>query len=119
MAKNDMEVIMYKILKYLYECMKSGKKAELKDFGWNSKLFNIPQEYWCDVIVILTTKGYIQGFDVIGGTKDGAQIQTKPPFKVTFEGRRFLEENSRMQVAKEYCSEAFNVLLSGVLGKII
>ena len=28
MAKNDMEVIAYKILSYLYECMKSGATPE-------------------------------------------------------------------------------------------
>ena len=31
MAKDDMRVIMYKILKYLYECMKHDKAAELED----------------------------------------------------------------------------------------
>ena len=46
MAKNDMEVIMYKILRYLYECMKLGVEPELEQFAWNSKLFDIPQSYW-------------------------------------------------------------------------
>ena len=31
MASNDMQVLMYKILKYLYECMKLGKEARLED----------------------------------------------------------------------------------------
>ena len=31
MAKNDMKVIMYKILRYLYECMKTGKTPSLAD----------------------------------------------------------------------------------------
>ena len=42
MAKDDMRVIMYKILKYLYECMKHDKEAELEDFAWESRLFSIP-----------------------------------------------------------------------------
>ncbi len=33
MAQNDMEVIMYKILKYLYECMKTGKIVDLAECG--------------------------------------------------------------------------------------
>lgn len=49
MAKNDMEVIMYKILRYLYECMKLGVEPELEQFAWNSKLFDIPQSYWCKI----------------------------------------------------------------------
>ena len=45
MASNDMQVLMYKILKYLYECMKLGKEARLEDFSYNSKLFDIPKNY--------------------------------------------------------------------------
>ena len=31
MAKDDMRVIMYKILKYLYGCMKIGRHPALED----------------------------------------------------------------------------------------
>ena len=54
MAKDDMEVIMYKILKYLYECMKKDISPQLEDFSWDSKLFHIPQNYWCKIIVTFT-----------------------------------------------------------------
>ncbi|MBQ0004623.1 MAG: hypothetical protein KBS68_02035 [Clostridiales bacterium] len=43
MAKNDMPVIIYKILKYLYECMKAGKQPDETDFCAESKLISIPQ----------------------------------------------------------------------------
>lgn len=45
MAKNDMEVIMYKILRYLYECMKTGKTPDLADIMWNCKMFDISKAY--------------------------------------------------------------------------
>lgn len=44
-AKNDMEVIMYKILRYLYECMKAGKTPDLANIMWNCKMFDIPKAY--------------------------------------------------------------------------
>lgn len=44
-AKNNMEVIMYKILRYLYECMKTGKTPDLADIMWNCKMFDIPKAY--------------------------------------------------------------------------
>ena len=119
MAKDDMEVIMYKILRYLYVCMKKDIEPKLEDFSWDSKLFQIPQNYWCKIIVILVRKGYITGFEIIDYTKDAPVIQTNRPFEITFEGVQFLEENSRMQKAKEYCAETFNVILSAVLGVII
>lgn len=118
MAKDDMEVIMYKILKYLYECMKKDVKPQLEDFSWDSKLFQIPQSYWCKIIMTLVEKGCIAGFKIIGNTKDAPTIQTDRPFEITFEGVQFLEENSRMQKAKEYCAETFNAILSAVLGVI-
>lgn len=119
MAKDDMEVIMYKILKYLYECMKKDISPQLEDFSWDSKLFHIPQNYWCKIIVTLVRKGYITGFKIIDNTKDAPTIQTDRPFEITFEGVQFLEENSRMQKAKEYCAETFNVILSAVLGVVV
>ena len=60
MAKNDMEVIMYKILRYLYECMKLGVEPELEQFAWNSKLFDIPQSYWCKIIATLVRRDILQ-----------------------------------------------------------
>lgn len=119
MAKDDMEVIMYKILKYLYECMKRDVKPQLEDFSWNSKLFQIPQSYWCKIIITLVNRGYIAGFKIFSNTKDAPTIQTDRPFEITFEGVQFLEENSRMQKAKEYCAETFSVILSAVLGVIV
>lgn len=119
MAKDDMRVIMYKILKYLYECMKRDKEAVLEDFAWESKLFSIPQSYWCEIIAALVKQGYIEGFKVIDGTKDSPQIQTDRPFKITLDGVNFLEENSGMQKAKECCEEAFKVALSAMMGVIV
>lgn len=121
MASNDMEVLMYKILRYLYECLKNGKEANLEDFAWNSKMMDVPKSYWLEVIAVLIEKGYIRGFLVMRNkTKDaGLFAQTDPPFKITYEGVCFLNENSGMKKAKDFCAESFNVLLSSVIGKII
>ena len=32
MAKDDLHLLMFKVLAYLYECMKGGKRAERKCF---------------------------------------------------------------------------------------
>ena len=64
MASNDMQVLMYKILKYLYECMKLDKETKLEDFSYSSKLFDVPKNYWLEVISTLVAHGYIKGFKV-------------------------------------------------------
>ena len=117
-ASDDMEVVMYKILRYLYECMKKDVEPDLQKYGWHSQLLNVPQQYWCKIIRILVEKNLIIGF-VILSTKDGVQIQTKPPIEITYEGREFLRENSGMQKAKDVCGETFEVLLSAALGIIV
>ena len=121
MASNDMEVIMYKILKYLYECMKNDKEPKLEEFAWDSKIMNVPKNYWLEVIAVLTEKEFIKGFFVMcNKTKDTElHVQTDPPYKITYEGVCFLDENSGMKKAKEFCKDSFNVLLSAVIGVII
>ena len=121
MASNDMEVLMYKILKYLYECMKNGKKAKLEDFAWDSKIIDVSKEYWMEVIAILIEKEYMKGFIITHNkTKDvGLYIATDPPYKITYEGVCFLNENSGMKRAKEFCAETFNILLSTLIGTIV
>ena len=56
MAKDDMEVVIYKILMYLYECMKRDVMPDLKKYGWHSELIDIPQQYWCKIIRVLVEK---------------------------------------------------------------
>lgn len=70
MAQNDMEVIMYKILCYLYECMKAGKRSSMEDFCYNCSMFCIPQGYWDQIMKELIEQGFIRGFMAFAA-KDG------------------------------------------------
>lgn len=117
MAKDDMEVIMYKLLRYFYECMKHDITPDLQKYGWKSELFDIPKGYWCRIIHILVEKKLITGFDVIK-SKDGIQIQTDPPIAITYEGREFLRDNSGMKKAEEFCKDTFDTVLSAAIGLI-
>lgn len=121
MVQNDMDVLIYKILRYLYECMKSGQTPELEAFSWESKLMSIPREYWMEIIAILVDKGYIEGFRIMRNrTKDvGLYIETNPPYKITYEGVGFLNSNSRMEKAKSFCGQAFIAALSSLVGNIV
>ena len=119
MASNDMQVLMYKILKYLYECMKHGIDPKVEDFSWDSKLIQVPKSYWMEIIAELTAGGYIKGFSITRTKDIRLHIQTEPPIKITYNGDCVLDENSGMQKAKKFCSETFNVVLSSVLGVII
>lgn len=121
MASNDMQVLMYKILKYLYECMKLGKEARLEDFFYSSELFDVPKNYWLEVISTLVAHGYIKGFKIYENKYKDVKfyVETNPPFKITYEGVIFLEENSGMKKASEFVKDSFNVVLSSLLGVIL
>ena len=91
MAKDDINVIMYKILKYLYTCMKAGVKPipeELIDF------LDIPELYRETVIHGLHEKGFI----------DRAGI--------TIDGMRFMDSDSGMKEVNEFLGETFRIVLN-------
>ncbi|BAK46031.1 hypothetical protein CXIVA_00640 [Clostridium sp. SY8519] len=44
MAKNDMFVIIYQVLKYMYDCLKAGEKVEAVRL--TADAYMIPENYW-------------------------------------------------------------------------
>ena len=111
MKKNDMEVIVYKILCYLYAKMKKGARPEFEEMCWNSKLFHIPENYWKQIISELIDKKYVKGFSYTH-TKDGLIVDIDENASITLEGREYLVNNSGMHKAKEFLGSAFEILLS-------
>lgn len=118
MAQNDMEIIMYKILSYLYECMKAGKHPRMEDMGSTCQMFRIPQEYWNQVMEELIDCGYVKGFRHIP-TKGPQSIFMMDNVGITLKGREYLRDNSGMQRAGEFLGTAFSILLDGIVGAII
>ena len=117
MAKDDMEVIMYKILKYLYECLKSGRKTSIADVAWRCRFFDITREYWLVIMRELIDSGYVSGIKYIDA-KDMEQILEIGTFSITKSGREYLLQNSMMQKVKEIMGEPFEILLGGVIGRL-
>lgn len=118
MAKNDMPVIIYKILKYLYECMKAGKQPDEMDFCAESKLISIPQRYWDCVIREMYDNGFVRGVSVLS-TKDGTLITLGSDFSITLKGVAFLEENALMQKVREHLGTAIEVTIGTLVKAII
>lgn len=117
MAKNDMEVIQYKILAYLYESLKAGHTASLEEVAWKCRLFDITREYWLVIMQLLIEDGYVSGIKYIEA-KDMECILEIGPFRITSAGRRYLTENGTMQRIKENLGEAFRIVLGGLIGML-
>ena len=81
MASDDINVIIYKILRYLYECKKAGKQPRQEDVMYNASLLQIPESYWKDVLLDLSEKGLIKGVNSII-TKDGKLVYLSDGFGI-------------------------------------
>ena len=102
MAQDDMFVIMYKIIAYLYDCMKRG--IEPDNNKWNSTALEIPESYWIKVIRELVEHGLIDGVAIVS-SDNATYIRPLDP-KVTMEGVQFAEENSMMAKAARFLRDA-------------
>lgn len=117
MARDDIEVIQYKILSYLYESLKAGHAAALEEVAWKCKLFDITREYWLVIMKTLIDSGYVSGLKYVGA-KDMEGVLEVGTFTITGEGRKYLVENSTMQKVKDMLGEAFKIVLGGLIGML-
>ncbi|MGI6040975.1 MAG: YjcQ family protein [Candidatus Alectryocaccobium sp.] len=98
MAKDDMHVIIYKLLSYLYECMKKGSAVDVELL--NNKMFlevEIPFSYWYKILLELKRLEYIRGISLSNG-----KIVTMNKIEITFKGVEYLSSDDFIRkVAKE------------------
>lgn len=97
-----MHVIMYTILKYLYECLKAG--ADPDPLKFSADALGINERYWTAIVADLSNRGYIRGVVVVH-KPSGDVVQVVNP-SVTIEGVEFMMENSMMQKALDFVKEA-------------
>lgn len=95
MAKNDYFAVVYRILKYLYECFKEGEEADLEFIS--PEALRINNGYWVNIMRSISEEGYIKGAVIVQGSA-GVKI-TK--LRITEKGIDFLENNSNMARACE------------------
>ena len=109
MAKDDYFVIKYRLMKYLYECLKKSKAANMEVF--DADFFSIRQEYWEYIIANMCEDGYISSvtlFPVLGSQKQGIKIS--PDVRITPKGILCLEENSVFQRIKGAAKDIADII---------
>ena len=106
MAQNDMYVVMYKILCYLYECMKQDTSPKADEFSHVA--LGIPERYWCDIMGELFRRGFITGV-TIAPHGEAVTVMTSRP-RVTMEGVEFMQENSMMAKARKFLVDTKSAL---------
>ncbi len=101
MVQNDMYVVMYKILSYIYGFMKRGVGPSGEE--WDCDALGVPYPYWFRIVSELVGNGYLGGVEV-RTSKMGAVISTRDPY-VTMQGVALMEENSMMSKALAFLRE--------------
>lgn len=110
MAKNDFFVLAYRILAYLYQCMKDGEIPNTEDISF--KKLDIPERYWISIMDNLQQDGYIRGFKIVEAMSGQRFISTNR-LEITIAGIQFMQENSAMGRAKAALKE-FKEIVPGL-----
>ena len=108
MAHDDMHVVMYKVLAYLYDRMKRGEEPSRAAVLHDGDMLSIPYRYWAQIMAQLAEMGLVKGVSV-KWTGNEPQVFMSSPC-VTLAGVEFLEEDSMMAKARRFLKEAKSTL---------
>lgn len=108
MASDDMHVVMYKILAYLYGCMRQGEEPSRAALAHDGDMLSIPYRYWAQIMSQLAEMGLVKGVSVKWMDNEPHVFLASPC--VTLAGVQFLEENSMMAKARRFLKEAKSTL---------
>lgn len=102
MAKDDYHVLVYRVLSYLYACLKSDSTPDVEYLKYGTDKFPIGEAYWHYLFRNLYKDGYIDGvalIPILGLNEKGAKLL--PSLTITPKGIEYLQENSMMHKAMD------------------
>lgn len=113
MAKDDYDNLVFRILVYLYACLK--RKADFDERVLTQKIVTgvVNEEYFIDVLRMMQQEGYVEGvaFTRAWG-REYILTDGLGSLSITPEGIHYLKDNSRMQSIKDR-------VLEGVPGAVM
>ena len=109
MAHDDMHVIIYKVLSYLYSCLKKGERPDRHMLSSAGALFGgVPEAYWTAIWMEMSDRGLVKGVGRMPYDNIMSVIVENP--RITLDGVEFLQENSMMRKARDLLRDAKSVL---------
>ena len=112
MSSDDFDVIAYKVLSYLYGCLKVGKRV---DIAVMRSLAGCNEAYLGVVAKDLQVRGLASGFhfDGLSGViVDSPALAVASDPTITMDGAAYVRDNSSMAKAKRFLGHAFDVALA-------
>ena len=96
MAKNDYFVMAYKLLKYLYDCLKNKRKPNMNYLTHESKYFPVDEDYFDYLIEHLFEDGYIENV-IVQYADDSTIIYLDESVRITPKGIEYIQDNRKMR----------------------
>lgn len=98
MAKDDYDVIAYKILVYLYGVMKRKITFQEASFNMIVSRAEVSEEYLTDILRLMQDEGLIEGVTAVRAWgNDYILASDISEISITASGVRYLKENSTMK----------------------
>lgn len=118
MAKDDYDVLVFKILTYLYACMKRKIVFDALVFAKTTGQSKVPEGYFTDVLRLMQVEGLIEGVSVVKawGT-DYILASDLRDMSITADGIRYLKDNSKMKEVRQALVDAADVI-SGLIAVV-
>lgn len=111
MAKDDYFVIAYRILAYLYACLKAGEPVDIKYLKYGTDDFPVNSAYWEYILRHLYDDGYIEGVALVPITgRQTKGVKLTPAVSITPAGIEYLHENSTIQKAKAFLKDIKEII---------
>lgn len=109
MAQDDMHVLIYKVLAYLYDCMKKGEQPDKSMLSCTGLLFGgIPERYWTSIWIQMLDKNLVRGVGVTHYDNEAHVVIIDPV--ITLDGVEFMQENTMMRKALKVLQDAKSAL---------
>ena len=103
MSQDDYFVIVYKLLKYLYDCLKRGIRPSSEIL--NADFFGIGADYWEYIIRNLYQDGYVEGVTIARLCGNPNYPCMQPHFNITPKGIQYIQENSIFEKIRGYVKD--------------
>lgn len=121
MAKDDYDVIAYRILTYLYACMKRKILFDEATFRAAVRKNVDSEEYFTTVLKLMTDEGLIEGLVIIRAWGDTYILASDiRDMRITASGIHYIKDNSMMRKIGETLRESADIIseLASLIGLI-
>jgi hypothetical protein len=104
MTPTDFDVVLYKLLRYAYSCLQAGASPTVAKAR---ELAGVNERYLTAAFADAKAHGYVEG-PLAGDRYVGTDpVLIESPWRITSDGARFVDENSRMAKARDFLGGPF------------